>query len=49
VFGGRDLRHVRREGTLEIDGDEPLAARLLASFKRPPPAPPPVPPPAAPR
>ncbi|HMG54489.1 MAG TPA: winged helix-turn-helix transcriptional regulator [Kofleriaceae bacterium] len=49
VFGGRDLRHVRREGTLEIDGDEALAARLLASFKRPPPAPPPVPPPAAPR
>jgi len=39
VFGGRDLRHVRREGDLAIDGDEALAARLLASFPRPAPAP----------
>lgn len=38
VFGGRDLRHVRREGNLEIAGDEALAARLLSSFPRPTPA-----------
>jgi DNA-binding HxlR family transcriptional regulator len=38
VFAGRDVRHVAREGKLQIDGDHALAARLLASFKRPPPA-----------
>jgi DNA-binding HxlR family transcriptional regulator len=37
TFGGQDLRHVRREGTLQLHGDEALAARFLASFKRPPP------------
>ena len=35
VFAGQELRHVRREGHLQIDGDEAFAARFLASFKRP--------------
>ena len=38
AFGGQDLRHVVREGNLQIEGDEALAARFLASFKRPLPA-----------
>ena len=38
VFGGRELRHVQREGKLRIAGDQALAARLLASFRRPAPA-----------
>ena len=38
TFGGQDLHRVRREGSLQIEGDESLAARFLASFKRPAPA-----------
>jgi DNA-binding HxlR family transcriptional regulator len=35
VFAGHDLRQLRREGHLQIAGDEAFAARFLASFKRP--------------
>ena len=37
VFGGEELRRVRRDGALEIAGDEALAAQFLALFRRPPP------------
>jgi DNA-binding HxlR family transcriptional regulator len=38
AFGIKDLRHVRREGELTIDGDEALALRCLGLFRRPTPA-----------
>ncbi len=38
VFGGVELARARRAGDVTVSGDEALAARVLALFRRPTPA-----------